>query len=87
MQCSPELMHLKKLHKVFSYYTLKVDLGSFDKKPYRSQAERFLISGYHFSEKKQFEISKKVVSISRVFTVYHDPGLSDLLNNILDNSA
>ena len=29
----------------------KVDLGSFDKKPYRNQAERSLISRYHCSTK------------------------------------
>ena len=45
-----------------------MDLRSFDNKPHRNQAERFLMSRYNF-RKNQPGVSE-VVSTSRVLTVF-----------------
>ena len=53
-----------------------MDLGFFDKIPYRNQAERFLYQGT-ILRKNQPEVSKKVVSISRVLTASVEPFVRD----------
>ena len=57
MQCFPLFMHLKKAPTRSSVIIhCELDLGSFDKKPHRNQAERFLYENTIF-RKNQPEVS------------------------------
>ena len=64
----------KPVYKFFGCYTLWIDLESSKQKPFKT---RFLISGYHFSKKNQPVVSKQVVSILRVLTVFVTKNITD----------